>query len=111
MESHCLFRFSLDEPEALPELMNPFKNQKAIHKLIDENLIDHISLSIYKPYPGCRFNKDEISIDNNWNSFLKDMDFPMYHLPELSAVELASAMLNYKKTAINAYKKRLSMYE
>lgn len=87
------------------------QNQKAICKLIDENLIDHISISIYKPYPGCRFNKDEILINNDWNSFLEDMDFPMYHLPELSAAELASAMLSYKKAAINAYKKRLSMYE
>jgi len=87
------------------------ENQKAIYKLIDENLIDQIALSIFKPYPGCRFNKGEIFIDNDWNSFLEDMDFPIYHLPNLSAMELASVMLNYKKTVINAYKKRLSMYE
>ena len=87
------------------------ENQKAISKLIDENLVDQIALSIFKPYPGCKFNKDEISIETDWNSFLEDMDFPIYSLPNISAMELSTAMLDYKKTVVNAYKKRLSTNE
>lgn len=84
------------------------KNQEQIVKLIDSDLVDQIALSIFKPYPGCRFSENDIVIHRNWNSFIRDMDYPIYELENLNSDQLSLLFKEFKISLIDAYKIRLA---
>lgn len=85
------------------------RNRLSIVKLIEDNLVDQIALSIFKPYPGCRYRKNEVFLLNDWDSFIEDMDYPIYRLKNLSAEQISRIYKDYKVSLINAYEARLEM--
>jgi hypothetical protein len=74
--------------------------------MVCSKLVDQIALGLFKPYPGCDINKKYFSVESGWEEFIKDMEYPIYRLPNLSSAEIAKIVIDYKLTVLKAYQSR-----